>query len=147
MQSSSVAKVLVVDTNVFVSALLGRGAANRVVAQCVQGDRQPLMAPALLAEYEAVLGRTPLWAKCRLDAGEREEVFDAFLGRCRWVRIFFAWRPNLRDEADNHIVELAVAGSAAAIITGNVRDFRLGAQLRFAGLAVLTPQQLLRRPK
>ena len=139
------AGILVVDTNVFVSALLGRGAANRVVAECVQGDRQPLMGPALLAEYEAVLGRTALWTRCRLNPGEREEVLDAFLARCRWVRIFFAWRPNLRDESDNHVVELAVAGSAEVIVTGNVRDFRLGAQLRFAELAVLTPQQLLRR--
>lgn len=28
-----------------------------------------------------------------------------------WTRIYFGWRPNLRDEADNHLVELAVAMS------------------------------------
>jgi putative PIN family toxin of toxin-antitoxin system len=139
--------VLVVDTNVFVSALLGKGAANRVVAECVAGEREPLMAAALLAEYEAVLGRAALWTRGRLTEHERGEVLDAFLARCRWVRIFFAWRPNLRDEADNHVVELAVAGAANAIVTSNVRDFRVASELRFPELAVLTPAQLLRRDR
>jgi hypothetical protein len=30
------------------------------------------------------------------------------------------WRPNLRDEGDNHLVELAIAGGAEAIVTYNV---------------------------
>jgi len=38
-------------------------------------------------------------------------------------RIYFLWRPNLRDEADNHLVELAVAGGAQAVVTRNKRDF------------------------
>ncbi len=139
--------VLVIDTNVFVSALLGTGAANRVVAECVAGQYEALMGAALIAEYEAVLGRNGLWARCRLSPDEREEVFDAFLASCRWVRIFYSWRPNLRDEADNHVVELAVAGGADAIVTGNVRDFRSATELRFTNLAVLTPAQLLRRGK
>lgn len=147
LQSCGVAQVLVVDTNVFVSALLGKGAANRIVAECVAGQRQPLMGAALLAEYEAVLARDGLWMRCRLTAPERDEVLDSFLARCRWVRIFYAWRPNLRDEADNHGVELAVAGAADAIVTGNTKDFRLAAQLRFPQLAVLTPAQAMRESK
>jgi len=142
-----VARTIVVDTNVFVSALLGVGAANRVVAECIAGERESLMGAALLAEYEAVLSRAGLWAGCRLSSAEREEVLDAFLSGCRWVRIFFAWRPNLRDEADNHVVELAVAGAANAIVTSNVRDFRVASELRFPELAVLTPAELLRREK
>jgi predicted nucleic acid-binding protein len=105
------------------------------------------MRAALLAEYEAVLSRMALWARSRLTEPEREDVLDAFLVRCRWVRIFFAWRPNLRDEADNHIVELAVAGAANAIVTSNVRDFKVASELRFPDLAILTPAQLLRRDK
>src|SRR6266513_5375089 len=50
-----------------------------------------------------------LFARCRLSAAEREELFDIYLARCRWTRIYFLWRPNLRDESDNHLVELAVA--------------------------------------
>ena len=55
-----------------------------------------------------------------------------------------AWRPNLRDESDNHLVELAVAGGAEAIVTRNVRDFRVGADLRFPQIRIVTPVQFLR---
>jgi len=67
-----------------------------------------------------------------------------YFARCRWTRIYFLWRPNLRDESDNHLVELAVAGGAEAVVTRNKRDFR-GAELKFENLAVLTPAECLRR--
>lgn len=133
-----------VDTNVFVSALRTGGAANKVIAECLRGSFSPLMGTALFTEYESVLRRPPLFAGSRLSATEREEVFDIFASACRWTRVYYAWRPNLRDEDDNHVVELAVAGSASAIVTRNVRDFRIGAELKFPGLQILTPAQLLR---
>jgi hypothetical protein len=52
------------------------------------------------------------------------------------------WRPNLPDEADNHLIELAMAGGAAAIITHNVRDIRRG-ELLLNGLRVHTPAEYL----
>ena len=53
-----------------------------------------------------------------------------------------AWRPNLPDEADNHLIELAVAGRADCIISHNHRH--LGrAELRFPGIQILSPIQLL----
>jgi len=65
------------------------------------------------------------------------------LARCRWTRIYFLWRPNLRDEADNHLVELAVAGGAQAIVTKNTRDFAK-MELRFPNLRVATPAELVK---
>ena len=59
-----------------------------------------------------------------------------------WVRVYYLWRPNLPDEADNHVVELVVAGSAEAIFTHNKRDFAR-ADLHFSGLRVLTPGELI----
>jgi predicted nucleic acid-binding protein len=52
-------------------------------------------------------------------------------------------RPNLRDEADNHLIELAVAGGARAIVTKNVRDLR-ASQLHFPGLRILRPEEALK---
>lgn len=46
------------------------------------------------------------------------------------------------DEADNHLVELALAGGAAGIVTHNVRDLGRG-ELVFDQLRVLTPAQCL----
>jgi putative PIN family toxin of toxin-antitoxin system len=134
--------MIVVDTNVFVGACLGTGASNRLVEACLAQRFQPLMGAALLAEYEDVLGRSPLFAKSRLSPAERSELLDVFLATCRWTRIYFGWRPNLRDEGDNHLVEVAVAGGASHIVTHNLRDLK-SMELRFPGLAVVTPTQLL----
>ena len=133
---------IVVDTNVFVGACLGTGASNRLVEACLAQRFRPLIGAALLAEYEDVLGRSQLFAKSRLSPAERTELLDIFLATCRWTRIYFGWRPNLRDEGDNHLVELAVAGGASHIVTLNLRDLK-SMELRFPGLAVVTPTQLL----
>jgi len=134
--------MIVVDTNVFVGACLGTGASSRVVEACLTQRFQPLMGAALLAEYEDVLARAPLFTKSRLTTVERSELLDIFLATCRWTRIYYGWRPNLRDEGDNHLVELAVAGGASHIVTHNLRDLR-NMELRFPGLAIATPTQLL----
>ena len=132
-----------VDTNVFVGACLGAGASNEVVALCLRAEVLPLMGAALLAEYEDVLGRSELFARGRLDAAERDELLDIFLARCHWARVYYRWRPNVPDEGDNHLVELAVAGDAQAIVTRNLRDL-LRMELRFPTIKILTPEDFLR---
>jgi predicted nucleic acid-binding protein len=132
--------VLVVDTHVFGCACLGVGAAARVGADCLHGAHTPLLGAALFAEYEDVLARPALFKNCRLDASEREELLDIFVACCRWTRIYCLWRPNLRDEGDNHLMALAVAGNADCIVTRNLRDLARG-ELRFASIHVQSPEQ------
>ncbi|MFN7695396.1 MAG: putative toxin-antitoxin system toxin component, PIN family [Burkholderiales bacterium] len=134
---------VVVDTNVLVAALLRGGhAARAVLRACLQGHYLPLVGAALSAEYEDVMSRAALFATSGLSAAERDEVLDAFLSRAKWVEVFYAWRPNLPDEGDNHLIELAVAGRAQVIITRNLRDLSKG-ELRFPGLQVLAPEHCL----
>lgn len=134
---------VVIDTNVFVGACLGQGASHRTVAACLQGGCLPLMGAALFAEYEDVLGRADLFESSRLTEAERDELLDIFLAACLWTRIYFAWRPNLPDEADNHLVELAVAGGARFVVTRNLRDVAR-MELRFPELRVLSPEDFLK---
>jgi predicted nucleic acid-binding protein len=125
-----------------VSALLGPGGTSRAALRSTfKGGHIPLVGQALLAEYEAAIGKESLFAHCALSRREREELLDAFLSCCRWTKVYYAWRPNSPDESDNHIVELAVAGGAQAIVTKNARDFR-NMELRFAGLRILSPGDL-----
>lgn len=134
---------IVLDTNVLLAVLLRGGrSARAVLRECLNGRYQAVLGPALLAEYEDVLGRTELFASSVLSANERLEVFDGFLNRCRWVEVFYAWRPNLPDEANNHLIELGVAARADAIVTRNLRDLSRG-ELKFPSLKVLTPEQCL----
>ncbi len=101
------------------------------------------MSLALFAEFRDLLGRDELFAKCPLAAGEREELFHALLAVSTLTEVFYLWRPNLPDEGDNHVLELAIAANAEAIVTHNGKHF-LNAELRFPHLRILTPAELLK---
>ncbi len=101
------------------------------------------MGTALFNEYEDVMARTTLFQRSRLSAEERNELLDIFLSVCQWTRIYYGWRPNLPDEGDNHLVELAVAGNAQFIVTRNLRILS-GMELNFPHLTVLKPEAFLK---
>jgi len=101
------------------------------------------MGTALFAEYEDVLARGNLFESCKLSAKERDELFEVFLSFFEWTRIYYSWGPNLPDEADNHLVELAVAGGADFIVTRNLRHLRQ-MELRFPQLRVASPAAFLK---
>lgn len=68
---------------------------------------------------------------------------DAVLAMAEPVETHFLWRPQLRDPADEMVLEAAVNGKAGAIVTFNGRDF--GAVPAMFGIEVLTPGVLLKR--
>ena len=135
--------LVVIDTNVLISALLKADTAPRQLFRlCLQQRVVPLMGTTLLKEYEEVMQRETLFVRSPLSGEEREGFLDAFLSVCEWVSVYYLWRPNLRDEADNHLIELAISGGAKYLVTGNTKDFR-GASLRFPSLDVVTPRLYL----
>lgn len=136
---------VVIDTNVFVSALLKAGTAPRQILRlCLSEELKPLMGNALLAEFEELLLRDKLFKNGPLSAQERQDILNAFLSQCDWVSVYFLWKPNLRDEADNHLLELAIAGGATHIITGDTKDFK-GTVLQFPHIEIVTPSQFLKQ--
>ena len=134
--------VIVVDTNVLVGACMGSIASAEVVGSCLAERHKPLVGASLFVEYSNVMNRDELFRDSHLDKAERNELLDIFLACCEWTEIYYGWRPNLRDENDNHLIELAVAGGAQCIVTRNVKDLGSG-ELMFPGIAVLTPEAFL----
>lgn len=134
---------VVIDTNIFLGACLGTGAANHTVAACLHGQCIPLMGAALFSEYEEVMGRSDLFTQCRLSFKERNDLLDIFLSVCEWTRVYYIWRPNLPDEDDNHLIELAIAGGADLIVTRNLRDVQRG-ELQFPQLQIISPEAFLK---
>ena len=135
---------IVVDTSVLVSALIGKtGPAREVLRCCLKGVHQPLISTTLFLEYEDVCQRQRIRELCPLSNEEIRQLSAAFYSVCEWVQIHYLWRPNLKDEGDNFLVELAIAGGAHFIVTNNTRDLA-GAELKFNDLHVIRPEQLLR---
>ena len=134
-------KALVIDTNVFVAGLRSAGGASRaVLRRALGGSLQPLFGNALWLEYQDLLER-PVWGDATTTQ-ERRDVLASLARQGRWVTVYYGWRPNLPDEGDNHLIELALAGGAQAIVSHNLRDLR-GGELRLGDLRVLTPAQCL----
>ena len=106
----------------------------------LSGNLQPLFGNALWMEYQDLLSR-PVWGDATT-ADDRRAVLAALAQRGRWVTVYYGWRPNLPHEGDNHLIELALAGGAQAIVTHNLKDLR-GGELRLGNLRVLTPAQCL----
>ena len=129
---------IVLDTNVVVSALLRPGGIPDQVVGLVLAGRLSLNVDSrIMAEYRAVLERP------EFDFPKDEvEAFLAFVERAEWV-VADPLELALPDETDRPFLEVAVAGGADALVTGNPRHFRLrGTRL---DLAVLTPRGLLER--
>ena len=132
---------VVIDTNVVLAALgSGGGPSREVIRRALNGRYLPLFGTALWLEYEDVMNR-PI-GRTSTSADERREILAALAQCGQWITIYFGWRPNLGDEGDNHLTELAVAGNAEAIVTHNIKDLSHG-ELNWENLSVVTPAQCL----
>lgn len=96
----------------------------------------------LFLEYEAVLKRPEQLAAGRRSAAMIDAFLDALTLRVEPVHLFYLWRPQLRDPADEMVLETALNGRAEALVTFNIDDFT--AARRFA-LPVLTPASFLQQ--
>lgn len=90
-------------------------------------------------EYEDVVSRPSIVEQSPLSEAEIGELLDAFASVCTGTTVYCRWRPNLVDEADRHLLELAIALGAEAIVTKNVRHLRSGG-LRFPQIGFCVPR-------
>jgi putative PIN family toxin of toxin-antitoxin system len=132
---------IVIDTNVFISALRSRrGASYRLFTLVDAGKFEVNISVPLVLEYEQSalnhISETPL---SKEDIGD---ILDYICKVSNQKKVFYLWRPALKDPKDDMILELAVAASCDFIVTYNKQDFQ-GAE-RF-GLEVVTPREFLER--
>jgi putative PIN family toxin of toxin-antitoxin system len=134
---------VVLDTSVLVAGLSSQlGASNRVLFAIAERRCVPLVTTALFLEYESVLLRAEQQLATGMNSVDVEGFLAAFASAAEPVELNFLWRPQLRDPADEMILEAAVNGRAAAVVTHNVDDFR-PATTQF-GVRTLTPAEFLK---
>lgn len=135
---------IVLDTSVLISALIGKeGPGREILRRCLLGRYTPLISNALFQEYEDVAMREKVLDLCPLKPAEIRTLLNAYYSVCKWIPIYYLWRPNLTDEDDNFLIELAIAGNSEYIITNNIKDLR-NAELNFEDLTVVTPDEFLK---
>lgn len=130
---------IVLDTNVLVSGLLNpRGNPGRIVDLVNTGHLTVLFDDRILAEYRAVLARPRL----KIDPTDAALALDQISAGGQ-LTIAPPLDIDLPDPKDVPFAEVAEAGSADALITGNGRDF-VPSRGRIA-VPVLTPAEFYER--
>jgi putative PIN family toxin of toxin-antitoxin system len=134
----------VLDTNVIVAAMRSPSGASAALLRAARRSRLTMLANVALAlEYEMICRLAEHRLAAGLDDGQVGIFIDAVLALVEPVETHFIWRPQLRDPADEFVLEAAVNGGAAAIVTFNRRDFGM-VPARF-GIELLTPAEAIRR--
>lgn len=109
---------LVLDTNVLLSALLfPAGSVSWIRSSWRTGRIRPLASRDTTAEFLRALA----YRKFRLTAAERQDLLDDYLPCCETVVIPDPPPsvPECRDPFDRPFLELALAGRADALVTGD----------------------------
>lgn len=123
------------DTSVLVAGLRSkRGASFQILRAIRAGDIRIAVSVALVLEYESVVLRPGLIP--HFTADELRRIVDGLCQLADHQQVFFAWRPFLADADDDLVLELAVAASAAFIITHNINHFRGSDSM---GVRAITP--------
>jgi putative PIN family toxin of toxin-antitoxin system len=132
---------VVLDTNVLVAASRSRLGASFALLHALRlGRYKALASVPLMLEYEAVLKRPEQLQASGRSVVMTDAFLDAFSLCVEPVHLHYLWRPQLRDPADEMVLETALNGRADALVTLNVGDFNAAANFR---LPVLTPGAFL----
>lgn len=124
------------DTNVLVSGLLqSLGPSGRIVADIAAGVHQACYDQRVIEEYDRVLRRDKF--------GFDPDAVAAMIGALKADGVAVACEPlaaGLPDPDDEKFLEVAIAGEAAYLVTGNLRHFP--ADRRF-GVMVVSPREFV----
>ncbi len=127
---------IVINTNVLLAALRSsQGNSFRLLSLFGQKRFISHVSVPLVAEYESVLKRGQL----SLSQSQIDDVIDYVCAESIHHKIFYLWRPALKDASDDFVLELAVKAQAM-IVSWNVRDFTRAGSF---GIRVLTPHDFL----
>ncbi|HXV65187.1 MAG TPA: putative toxin-antitoxin system toxin component, PIN family [Vicinamibacteria bacterium] len=132
---------VVLDTNVLVAGIRSPEGASREILHLVSEQvLTPVVSVPLFTEYESVMKREEFLEKTGLTARDVDAIWEHLLRRSKLQRINFLWRPMLSDPKDDCILECAVNGDVASLITFNKRHFP---GIESFGIMLLTPSELL----
>jgi len=131
---------IVIDTNVFVASLRSQyGASYKLFMLLGSGKFEANLSVPLAIEYEeaakALIGKTALKTR------DIDDILDYVCSVANRRKIFYLWRPFLKDPEDDMVLELAVSAGCDVIVTYNKIDFQGVEQF---GIRALTAKEFLK---
>jgi len=130
---------VVIDSNVIYSGLLSqKGSSFKLLKLIPDNAFTVAVSVPLILEYESVLVKNP--GKLNLNKKDINDFLDYICAVAEDTRIFYLWRPLLKDPYDDHILEVAVSSNSKYIITYNIKDF---VEARSFGIKVISPDVFL----
>jgi putative PIN family toxin of toxin-antitoxin system len=136
---------VILDTNVLVAALRSdMGASFAIVSQLPSERFQMALTVPLYLQYQEVLTRP----EHMTGASTPDDILNFLRYLCSIAhrqRVFFLWRPWLKDPQDDMVLEAAVASQSRYIITHNLRDFTGSGIEEYFGIVPIRPREFLQR--
>ena len=119
------------------------GASYFILQQVRNRKIQIAISVPVFLEYKDVLSRDSSLQNFGLQKIDVEKFLRFIAYICKPFEIYFLLRPNLKDEKDNKVVELAITSQSDYLITSNIKDFK-NAELKFDQLKIITPSEFVK---
>ena len=128
-------KNIVIDTNVLLSAIYSNKGASYKLLSMIDSDKFIVnISTILIYEYAEMLK-----LKSKLETKYIDSILNYICSIGKKNKIFYLWRPKLKDLDDDFLLELAVK-SNSIIVTLNGKDFKPAKEFN---LKVKTPKEFL----
>ncbi|MFH1037342.1 MAG: putative toxin-antitoxin system toxin component, PIN family [PVC group bacterium] len=132
---------IVIDTNVFVSALRSkRGASYKLFKLLGKGKFKVNVSVPLILEYEKTAKEIIKTAS--LSIRDIDDIIDYICATSKHQKICYLWRPFLNDPKDDMVLELAVSAHCDYIVTYNRKDFQ---DIDDFGIRVINAREFLKK--
>jgi putative PIN family toxin of toxin-antitoxin system len=131
--------IVTLDTNILYQALNSQHGASFYIFQLIRaGSIRLALSNSVFCEYEDVLTRSTSLQAFELTKQDVTKFlrYIAFIGEK--FEPYFLFRPNLKDEADNMFVELAIVSHSQYLVTSNIKDYK-SSSLILDNFQLLTP--------
>jgi putative PIN family toxin of toxin-antitoxin system len=133
--------IVVLDTNVFVSATLSsKGAPAEIIRRWEAEEFEVVASLPLISEFERVLWYPRVRRYIKLSEEEIDRLQKRLKAVAAVVDPHFTLEIVKKDPADNRVLECAVAGEASCIVTGNTHLLELG---EYQQIVILRPAEFL----
>lgn len=128
---------MVVDTNVFISAIVGHGKPRRLVLKLIE-RHEIVVSPQMLAELADVLSRDKF---SEVDEHQVKSLLSAIARNASMVTIKRPTKAVPEDPDDDMVLNTAYEAKASVVVSGDSHLLRLA---KFRGIRILTVSELLR---